>query len=240
MSSRSRFWWVTVGALLAVALTFSLGRWQLSRASQKLATQAGIDAMAALPALRNEALLHGPDLAALLYRKARLRGHWMPGATICLDNRPLHDQAGLVVVTPLKLEGSAAVLLVQRGWVARDFHDRTKLPDLETADGNVEIEGRIAPLPGKIYDFGGSAQGRIRQNVDPAALGAELGVALLPVSVQQSGAGGESLVRDWPIALSGVDRNYGYAFQWFALSALIAFLYVWFQIVRRFIRARHA
>ena len=240
MSSRSRFWWVTAAALLTVAATFSLGRWQLSRAVQKLATQASIDAMAALPALQNQALLGSPDLSKLLYRAVRLRGQWVGKSTIFLDNRALNDKAGMIMVTPLKLEASDAVLLVQRGWVARDFFDRTKLPKVQTPEGSVEIEGRMAPLPGKIYDFGGAQNGRIRQNIDLASMSAELGAALLPVSVQQSGAGGDSLVRDWPIALSGVDRNYGYAFQWFALSALIAFLYVWFQIVRRFIRARHA
>ena len=37
---------------------------------------------------------------------------------------------------------------------------------------------------------------------------------------------------------AGVDKHYGYAFQWFGLCGLIALLYVWFQIVRRFIRPR--
>jgi surfeit locus 1 family protein len=44
--------------------------------------------------------------------------------------------------------------------------------------------------------------------------------------------------RDWPAVSSGVDKHYGYAFQWFGLCGLIALLYVWFQIVRRFIRPR--
>jgi surfeit locus 1 family protein len=29
-----------------------------------------------------------------------------------------------------------------------------------------------------------------------------------------------------------VGKHHGYAFQWFALSALIAGLYVWFQLLR--------
>jgi len=37
---------------------------------------------------------------------------------------------------------------------------------------------------------------------------------------------------------TGVDKHYGYAFQWFGLCGLMALLYVWFQIVRRFIRPR--
>ena len=29
----------------------------------------------------------------------------------------------------------------------------------------------------------------------------------------------------------GVDKHYGYAFQWFALCGLVVILYAWFQII---------
>ena len=45
---RGRFWVVTLAALLTLAATVSLGRWQLSRAAQKEALQAEIEAGAAL------------------------------------------------------------------------------------------------------------------------------------------------------------------------------------------------
>ena len=38
--------------------------------------------------------------------------------------------------------------------------------------------------------------------------------------------------RDWPRPALDVHKHYGYAFQWFALAALIAGLYVWFQLIR--------
>jgi surfeit locus 1 family protein len=46
------------------------------------------------------------------------------------------------------------------------------------------------------------------------------------------GAASEGLLREWPQAATGVEKHYGYAFQWFGLALLIALLYVWFQIVR--------
>ena len=49
--------------------------------------------------------------------------------------------------------------------------------------------------------------------------------------MQQTGEPSEGLLRDWPEAASGVEKNYGYAFQWWALSGLIAILYVWFQFI---------
>ena len=66
-------------------------------------------------------------------------------------------------------------------------------------------------------------------------LGVAVGLPLLALSIQQQGAPSEGLLRDWPQPASGIDKHYGYAFQWFGLSALITILYVWFQLVRRFI-----
>ena len=67
-----------------------------------------------------------------------------------------------------------------------------------------------------------------------AAFAQETGLSLLPVSVQQVGVLADGLQRDWPQPATGVDKHYGYATQWFGLSGLIAILYVWFQIVKKF------
>ncbi len=240
MNTRWKFWLVTLAALLGVAVTLALGRWQLSRAAQKTAFQGNIDARAALPALTGQGLAQLPDAGLELHRRVLLRGHWLNERTVFLDNRQMQERQGLYVMTPLKLEGSTQVVLVQRGWVARNFVDRTILPPLETPTGTVEIRGRIAPPPAKLYELGAPQTGFIRQNLDLAGFAAELGLPLLPVSVQQTDAASEGLLRDWPPASAGVEKNYGYAFQWFALSALIAILYVWFQVVGRIIAARRA
>jgi surfeit locus 1 family protein len=226
--------------LLALSATLALGRWQLSRAAQKEAWQHSITAQGALPPLVGMALATRVDSLAELHRKVNLRGNWMAPNTVFLDNRQMNNKSGFYVVTPLRIEGSEAVILIQRGWVARNFIDRTRLPQLETPTDIVEIQGRIAAPPAKLYEFGGPDTGRIRQNLDLTAFGVELGKPLLPVSVQQLGVASEGLLRDWPTFETGVEKHYGYAFQWFGLSALIIILYVWFQIVRRFIYLRRA
>ena len=240
MSSRWKFWLITGVSLLAVAVTLALGRWQLSRAAQKQAVQASISAKADLSPLDGLALAARADPVSEIHRGVILRGHWLAQRTVYLDNRPMINKAGLYVVTPLALEGSATVVLVQRGWVVRNFVDRTSVPKIETPTGVVEIQGRIAPPPAKLYELGGPETGLIRQNLDIAHFSTELGLPLLAVSVQQTGAASDGLLREWPLVSTGVDRNYGYAFQWFGLSGLIAILYVWFQIVRRFIYPRRA
>jgi surfeit locus 1 family protein len=230
----ARFWLVTFAALAALAATLALGAWQMSRAGQKLALQAALQQRSAQSPLDQKALLAATARAAtadLLHHPITLRGTWLPQHTVFLDNRQMRGKPGFYVVTPLKLEGSEAAVLVERGWVQRNFVQREKLPPVDTPPGVVELRGRMAPPPGKLYEFGGAGGGAIRQNIDLAQFRAETGLALLDLAVQQTGEPSEGLLREWPEAASGVPKHYGYAFQWWALSALIAILYVWFQFI---------
>lgn len=226
-----RFWVVTGAALIVAAGTLSLGQWQLRRAAQKEALQAAIAEQSKLPSLDNASFNAVKNVVDATHRPAQLRGVWQSGHTVFLDNRPMSDKTGFLVVTPLALEGSSQVVLVQRGWVQRDFTNRTHLPDISTPSGTVTVQGRIAPPPSKLYEFKGIESGRIRQNLDMAAFTTETSLSLLPISLLQTGATNDGLLRDWAAPNLGVEKHYGYAFQWFALCALVLGLYVWFQLI---------
>jgi len=238
--SHARFWAATAAAVLGVAATFALGLWQLDRAHQKEALAAAIAARRSLPPLPPEALL-AADAPALVHRPVRVRGTWVADRTVFLDNRQMLGRVGFYVVTPLRLAGSDRVVLVQRGWAPRNFEAREQLPPVQTPAGEVQLEGRIAPPPSRLYQPGAAGTGPIRQNLDLPAFAAETGLALLPVSVQQTGAASQGLRRDWPeTGGRGAETNYGYAFQWWALCGLIAALYVWFQFIQPRRRPRPA
>ncbi len=228
-SASQKFWVLTLAAALTVALTFSLGQWQLRRAAQKLALQAAIDEQNRLPALDVRALAATKNIADVMHRRALLEGVWQEKHTVYLDNRPMGGKPGFWVVTPLAPEGGGAWILVQRGWAPRDFQDRARLPVISTPPGLVRVPGRMAPPPSKLYEFTGVESGPIRQNLDVAAFSTGIGAPLVQASLLQTGAASEGLLRDWPAPATGVDKHYGYAFQWFGLCALVAGLYVWYQ-----------
>jgi surfeit locus 1 family protein len=144
----------------------------------------------------------------------------------------MNAKVGFFVMTPLQLEGGGAIV-VQRGWVPRNFTQRDQIPAVQTPVGLVSIEGRIAPPPSKLYEPGNPTGNAIRQNLDLAQYRAETGLALLPITLVQTGPASEGLLRQWPAVNLGVEKHYGYAFQWFGLAALIAGLYLWFQVFRR-------
>lgn len=244
MPQTFRFWLVSAAALAGVVITLALGQWQLGRAAEKRSLQAAIDGQAQKPALTGADVSPGTALADVIHRQANLEGRWLPHATVYLDNRQMAARPGFFVLTPLRLTNSNTLVMVQRGWVPRDFIDRSRLPDVVTPEGDVRIQVRMAPPPSKLYDFQGAAAGPIRQNIDLAAYAAE---TRLPLLTQLSalelapaaGTPGDGLLRNWPAFNTGIDKHHGYAFQWFGLSGLIALLYVWFQFIQPR-RQRHA
>jgi surfeit locus 1 family protein len=223
---------IAIVAVLGIVATVNLGFWQWGRAQQKVGLQQAIDSREAqAPLAAADLLAAGADPQALLHRTIELRGSWIPQHTVFLDNRQMNNVPGFYVVTPLRLEGSDAVVLVQRGWAQRNFERREVLPPVQTPAGRVTVRGRLAPPPAKLYAFDTEEKGAIRQNLDLARFRAETGLALLPLSVQQVGRPSEGLLRQWPQAATGAEKNYGYAFQWWAIATLIAILYVWFQLI---------
>jgi surfeit locus 1 family protein len=231
MSGRIRFVLITCAALAVALLTARLGVWQLSRAAEKIALQAAIDAQTRLPVL--DALpTDAQPASALHHRRVQLQGRWSAAHTIYLDNRQMSGRPGFFVVTPLLLADGRAVL-VQRGWLPRDNNERTRINDAPTPAGEVSIDGRIAPPPSRLFEFDGADAGRIRQNIDVDVFSRETGLRLAPFSVvQTTGPADDRLMRDWPAPATGVAKHHGYAFQWFGLSALVVILYVWFQLIQ--------
>jgi surfeit locus 1 family protein len=226
---------IFLAAAIGVTTTFSLGRWQLSRAAQKQALWASIEQRQQLPTLDEAALAHPLDeaqLNGLLHRQVALRGRWLADRTVFLDNRPMQRHTGFYVLTPLQLAGSEAVVLVQRGWAPRHRTNRTQLPPVHTPTEEVTVTGRLTSHPPRLYALGEDQGGPIRQNLDLNTYGIETGLPLVNLMVLQNGAASEGLRRDWPEPASGVARHHGYAFQWFGLCALIALLFLWFQVVR--------
>lgn len=240
-ASRGRRAIVVLAAVALTLLTARLGVWQLDRAAQKVALQAERDAQASAPPLAADALPANETLAAAVHhRRITLSGQWTAAHTVYLDNRQMEGRPGFFVLTPLRLPDGSAVM-VQRGWLPRDMADRSRIAPYRTAQGLVEVQARIAPWPSRLTSLGEDAAGAIRQNLDRPAFERETGLALRPLSLVElphAGNAGDGLRREWPQPAVDVHKHYGYAAQWFGLSALTAGLYVWFQLLRPWRRAR--
>lgn len=223
--------WPTLTALILFALTLALGNWQSGRAETKRALQARFDAaLAEAPIHVGEAPL---DRDSVLYRKLEVRGAFDDAHTILLDNRVHGGKAGYHVLTPLRIEGGARAILINRGWVAAG-RTRDELPMPPVPRGWVKVEGVAVETQARYIELGDAApQGRVWQNLDFARYASIHRLDLQPLLLQQTSPADDGLLRDWPRPDTGVGMHVGYAFQWYSLATTLAVLWLFMNVKRR-------
>ena len=229
MAARLNFrWnlWPTLAAAAGIALTVALGFWQYGRGQEKAALAARIERLAQEPPVHvAERELDARDVEL---RRVEARGEFEPKHALLLDNRVWRGRVGYQVVMPLRLGESGRYVLVNRGWIAAE-PDRARLPEVKTPRGVQVVRGRaVVPSPRFLELSGEVAQGRVWQNLTIERYRVAMPIAIQPFVIQQddAGAADDGLVRDWPLPDTGVEKHYGYAFQWFALSAAILIFYL--------------
>jgi cytochrome oxidase assembly protein ShyY1 len=91
----------------------------------------------------------------------------------------------------------------------------------------VRSEGVVRRAPGRTLELGEAGTlrpGSIMQNLTLDQFGQASGLRMKPFVLEQTTDTQDGLVRDWPKPSSGMDKHFGYAFQWYALAAT-AFLF---------------
>lgn len=214
----------TVAAAALIALTLGLGNWQLGRADEKRERQALLETRVNDTPIDLGAGAMAAE--ALLYRRVRAAGRWIAERQFFVDNRIREGRAGFHVITPLAIEGAGdAVVLVNRGWVARTA-EYPRAPRVAVPPGRVEVSGLATRPPARVLELSSSTvAGDVWQNLSIERYGRASGLALLPVVVLLGvPAPGLAAVTETPDA--GIGKHVEYAFTWFALAATALVLWV--------------
>jgi surfeit locus 1 family protein len=225
--------WPTLAAAAGIALTIALGNWQLNRAHEKNELKAQIEQLAKGPPINvSTAAL---DARHVQLRRVEARGTFEPKYAVFIDNRVWHGTVGYQVVMPLRLGAGDRYVLVNRGWVA-GTRDRNRLPEVKTPAGPVVISG-MAVVPGKRFLelSGNTVVGKVWENLTIERYRQAMPIAIQPFVIQQDSAGApdDGLVREWDPPDLGIERHYGYAFQWFALAVTILVFYLVTHVKRK-------
>jgi len=216
-----------LATVVVVAIGIALGQWQTRRGDAKQAIETQTAARAAAAPLQVSGALLDP--AGIEFARLRVRGNFVTDWPLFLDNRPLQGKAGFYVLMPLKIEDSNVHVLVARGWVPRDRTDRLKLPVFSTPASTVEIEGLARTTVGQVMQLGSAPKIEARailQNLTLTELSAATGYTLQPFVFEQHSDTRDGLVRDWPLASSGIDKHRGYAVQWYGLAAMALLFFI--------------
>jgi surfeit locus 1 family protein len=215
--------WPTLGLVVLLAATVSLGNWQRHRAEEKDALRAQYDLAAHEPPIQLAAAR--ADATTWRFRLVRAAGEFDARAQVLIDNKVHAGQPGYHVVTPLKL-ASGLYVLVDRGWV-RAGPRRSELPQVPPPTGAVTIEGRLNLPPARYLELrADNATGPVWQNLDIARIAAASGLPLVPYIVEQIGEAPDGLVRDWPAPDFGIEQHRSYMVQWYSFGLLGCVLWV--------------
>ncbi len=223
--------WPTLAAAFFFGLTLWLGNWQLSRADYKRGLQARYDRMQEEGAVQIGAATVAKE--DLLYRPVAVRGEFLAGQEIFLDNRMYKTRAGYHVLEPFRIEGSAQHVLVNRGWVEVVNARRDVLPHVKPVAGVVSLRGIALDTRSRYLELkGAEPRGRLWQNLDFERYRRAFGKSLQPILIEQVSDTKDGLVRDWPRPDTGVGTHISYAIQWFGLAAAIAVLWLALNVKR--------
>lgn len=215
-----------VTALLCV-LGISLGNWQTRRAEEKEILAQLMQEQMQKPALNFTKDMLATDLKA--FQRLKLRGQFVSNWPLYLDNRPLHGTVGFYVLMPFKLEDSDVTILVARGWFQRNPIERTKMPELVTEQGIIELEGLVRDHLDRTMQLGQNEAlkaGAIVQGLSLDDLRKQSGLKMIDRVLEQTSDANDGLVRDWPKPSAGSDKHRAYAFQWYGLALMAAIFFV--------------
>lgn len=220
------------GSILAVGLAvlaIGLGIWQLGRAHEK---QALLDLRTSRAAVIEPGRLtlfsSARSARDLDQHKMSITGVWLFDKTVFLDNRAWEGRAGAHVITPVML-ADQTVIWVNRGWVAKAPGD-LRAPVISRPPHPAGLHGvALASVMKRMElssDAGVLRSGTVWQNFDWASAQRIVSADTWPVIVWQTQDNGDGLLRRLPQVSGDVPKHYGYAIQWFLMSA-VALFFAW-------------
>ena len=226
-------WRTTLFTALLLPLLIYLGFWQLQRADEKaLLATAFAERQASAPVLLSADLAGQKD--GLAYLPVRIRGKFVPGKDILLDNRLQRGQFGYEVVSPVVLSSGGDVVLVNRGWIAGDSARRS-LPSAPVPSEPIDVTGHLYIAPGEPYllaeqSFTGPwpkvLQALEMEKLRPVIERAVSGSSMFPHLVRLDSGQAGALQVDWQVINVSPQKHHGYALQWFCMAAALAILFV--------------
>jgi surfeit locus 1 family protein len=215
-----------------------LGFWQIDRADQKndLNTNYADRQQDATIVLNKYNALD--EKSSLLWRKVTFEGSLINNQNIILDNQIFNQIPGFNIITPFKIKGSDYVVLVNRGWHP-NLKNREMLPNINEIVGKQSLQGHIADFPvsgiklgknnietlnSKIFRF---------QRLDVSELNYFLSANVLPYMIYLDPIVDKELYGNFKLPAPDSQKNYGYAFQWFAFAITLLIIFIRLSMTRK-------
>jgi surfeit locus 1 family protein len=218
--------------IIFFTLFIKLGFWQLGRADQKKIINMAFVERQNQPAMAlNKEIIQMP-LKDIIWRHIRMSGEFLNDKNIILDNQVFQEKAGFLIYTPFKILDSNKIILVNRGWYPLS-NSRNDIPNIAPITGVQVIEGEINKMPssgiwlGKVITEKLDESSFRLQRMDYEVLCSLIDKDLVKYVVKlKKPIFDKTYIIDSSMPVPDSDKNYGYAFQWFAMAFTLFIIFI--------------
>ena len=227
---------------LIFAITFCgfivLGFWQIDRADQKNVLNSNYSDRqqeATIVLDKNNIM---DEKSSLLWRKVEFEGSFLNKQNIILDNQIFNQIAGFNIITPFKINGSNSIVLVNRGWHP-NLKNREMLPVINEIKGERSLLGYIAGFPVSGIKLGKNNIETLNsqifrfQRLDTLELNYFLSANVMPYMIYLDPIIDKEFYENFKLPAPDSQKNYGYAFQWFAFAITLLIIFIRLSMTRK-------
>ena len=227
---------------LIFAITFCgfivLGFWQIDRADQKNVLNSNYTdrQQEAIIVLDKNNVID--EKSSLLWRKVEFEGSFINKQNIILDNQIFNQIAGFNIITPFKIKGSDSLVLVNRGWHP-NLKNREMLPIINEISDERILQGHIASFPVSGIKLGKNNIETLNsqifrfQRLDAAELNYFFSAKMMPYMIYLDPIIDKELYGNFKLPAPDSQKNYGYAFQWFAFAITLLIIFIRLSMKRK-------
>ena len=215
-----------------------LGFWQIDRADQKNVLNSNYTdrQQEAIIVLDKNNVID--EKSSLLWRKVEFEGSFINKQNIILDNQIFNQIAGFNIITPFKIKGSDSLVLINRGWHP-NLKNRETLPIINEISDERILQGHIASFPVSGIKLGKNNIETLNsqifrfQRLDAAELNYFFSAKIMPYMIYLDPIIDKELYGNFKLPAPDSQKNYGYAFQWFAFAITLLIIFIRLSMKRK-------
>lgn len=227
----------SIAFLIVFFCLVRLGFWQLERADQKTELNNNYKLRQNDQVVNLNISNDINDLESILWRKVSVKGSFKSGTNLMLDNQIFRHVAGFNLLTPFVIEGSGMSVLVNRGWHP-NLINRDQVLLVNDLPGANIINGYAVKLPVPGINLGGNNIETINaslarfQKIELDEINNFYQSNFLPYQIYLNPLTDNEYVSNFKLPIPDSEKNYGYAFQWFAFACTLLIIFLRLGITR--------
>ena len=219
---------ITIFFVIFAVVFFSLGIWQIERGQTKTQIMSEFENK-----LTKEPIYLNAE--SKKWDRVLVSGKWENKKQLLIDNVIHQGIAGYKVLTPLRIDETNELILVDRGWIKQNKF-RDQLPDIQIPDDFESVSGTLEqPELGLVLsnELISNNWPKISQTKNVEVISKAYTEEIFPMILLADPLLKNSLeyIKITPTNMTPI-KHYGYSSQWFLMFIVLCFMYIWYGLSR--------